>query len=120
MLTPELACTDVLRANETDAPQGLQDGLAKSNRLQDMTRKHMKAGLAGDTILAHIREEMRQQDLDGLIYSHPIGDYGQLAVSLTIHLSFSNFCTDSIMLGLLQDTPQGEATTNLLALRAFL
>lgn len=36
----------------------------------------MEVGKAGDSILAEIRREMKEESLEGLIYSHPIGDYG--------------------------------------------
>ena len=64
---------------EADVPQGLRDGLKKGNRLQDMTRAHMKPGMTGDEILAAIRAQMEDEGIEGKIYCHPIGDWGHSA-----------------------------------------
>lgn len=39
----------------------------------------MKPGKTGDEILAESRATMAKEGLSGLIYSHPIGDYGHSA-----------------------------------------
>ncbi len=66
----------VLRAGELEAPAGLRQCLANSNRLQDMLLRHMQPGLTGNAILANTLGEMRDAGIDGTVYTHPIGDHG--------------------------------------------
>ncbi|EGX96245.1 Xaa-Pro aminopeptidase family enzyme [Cordyceps militaris CM01] len=69
----------VLRPGQTshdDVPRGFREGLGKGNRLQDMTRRHMRPGRTGNEILAAIRHEMADEGLEGKIYCHAIGDWG--------------------------------------------
>nr|XP_031857323.1 uncharacterized protein CI109_007271 [Kwoniella shandongensis]KAA5524395.1 hypothetical protein CI109_007271 [Kwoniella shandongensis] len=69
----------ILRSNETKVPAGLVQGLHDANRLQDFTRKRMVPGLTGDEVFEAVIEDMKDAGLKGLIYSHPIGDYGHSA-----------------------------------------
>src|SRR2546430_16761470 len=41
----------VLLAGETEAPQGLKDGLKAANRLQDLTMQHARPGGTGNQAL---------------------------------------------------------------------
>jgi Xaa-Pro aminopeptidase len=66
----------VLREGETEAPPGLRACLATSNRLQDILLEEMEPGLSGNEILASALERMRNEGIDGTIYTHPIGDHG--------------------------------------------
>ena len=66
----------VLREGETEAPAGLQQCLANSNRLQDILLSHMEPGLTGDEVLANTLAQMRSEGIDGTVYTHPIGDNG--------------------------------------------
>lgn len=66
----------VLKDGETEAPAGLRECLANSNRLQDILLEHMESGLSGNTILANALAQMRSEGIDGTIYTHPIGDHG--------------------------------------------
>jgi len=66
----------VLRPGETEAPAGLRACLAASNRLQDILLSHMEPGLTGNEILANTLAQMRQEGIDGTVYTHPIGDHG--------------------------------------------
>ncbi|KAM3539336.1 hypothetical protein ARSEF1564_007756 [Beauveria bassiana] len=61
--------------DDDDVPQGFRDGLLKGNRLQDMTREHMRPGRTGNEILAAIRRQMKHEGIEGKIYCHPIGDW---------------------------------------------
>ncbi|OAA53631.1 Peptidase M24, structural domain protein [Niveomyces insectorum RCEF 264] len=65
-------------------PQGFRDGLARGNRLQDLTRHTMaqSLGRSGNAILRDIRAAMAHGNLPGKIYSHPIGDWGHSAGTL--------------------------------------
>ncbi len=71
----------VPRPGESDAPAGLRDALAAGNRLQDILASEMKAGTAGNTILAAALTKARAAGLDARIYSHPIGVHGHAAGS---------------------------------------
>jgi hypothetical protein len=66
----------VLLEGETDAPEGLQKALANANRLQDILLEETKVGRSGNEILAAVLNVMRIEDLDGTMYTHPIGDHG--------------------------------------------
>ncbi|PMB66342.1 hypothetical protein BM221_007329 [Beauveria bassiana] len=68
--------------DDDDVPQGFRDGLLKGNRLQDMTREHMRPGRTGNEILAAIRRQMKHEGIEGKIYCHPIGDWGHSAGTL--------------------------------------
>ena len=66
----------VLRDGETDAPAGVKQCLANSNRLQDILLEHMEPGLTGNEVLANTLAQMRAEGIDGTVYTHPIGDHG--------------------------------------------
>lgn len=66
----------VLREGETDAPEGLKQALANSNRLQDILFEEVRAARSGNQILRATLERMRAEGLDGTMYSHPIGVNG--------------------------------------------
>lgn len=66
----------VLRPGETEAPEGLQQCLADSNRMQDIHLEEMDPGRTGNEILAAILARMEAEGIDGTVYTHPIGDHG--------------------------------------------
>jgi Xaa-Pro aminopeptidase len=66
----------VLKPGEVDAPLGLRRALEVSNRLQDMVMARMKPGRTGNEVLTDALAAMRQADIDGTVYTHPIGDHG--------------------------------------------
>lgn len=66
----------VLRPGETEAPAGLRQGLANSNRLQDILTRSFAVGRSGNAVLARARAEAIAAGLDPSIYSHPIGLHG--------------------------------------------
>ena len=66
----------VLRSGESEPPQGLLAALANANRLQDLLLAEMRPGRTGNEILSTALREMRAQQIDGTIYTHPIGDHG--------------------------------------------
>ncbi|MFN4039042.1 MAG: M24 family metallopeptidase [Erythrobacter sp.] len=66
----------VLKQGETAAPEGLQRGLANSNRVQDLMRGHFAVGRSGNEVLALARRDAIAEGLDPSIYSHPIGTHG--------------------------------------------
>lgn len=81
----------VLRRNgaeaETDAPDGLKEGLRKSNRMQDIVLENMRPGLTGNTVLRRSLHQMELEGIEGQIYCHPIGDWGHDAGSV---MGFTN------------------------------
>lgn len=66
----------VLKPGETDAPEGLQRGLANTNAVTDILRRHFRTGLTGNEVLAAARKEAISKGFDPSIYSHPIGFHG--------------------------------------------
>jgi hypothetical protein len=66
----------VLREGETDAPAGLYAALRNSNRLQDLLLQEMRSGRTGDEALRATLARMREEKIDGSVYTHPIGDHG--------------------------------------------
>ena len=66
----------VLKPNESKAPEGLRQGLANSNRVQDMLTRHFAVGRSGNAVLALARREAVAAGLDPSIYTHPIGLHG--------------------------------------------
>jgi Xaa-Pro aminopeptidase len=69
----------VLLPGETDAPQGLKDGLKAGNRLQDLTLLHARLGATGNQALAGALAQAKQEGLTPSIYCHPIGYHGHAA-----------------------------------------
>ncbi len=66
----------VLREGETAPPAGLTAALGRSNRLQDILLAEMEPGRTGDEVLASALARMREEGINGSIYTHPIGDHG--------------------------------------------
>jgi Xaa-Pro aminopeptidase len=66
----------VLKPGEAEAPAGLRQGLANSNRLQDILLRQFAVGRSGNEALARARAEALAAGLDPSIYSHPIGLHG--------------------------------------------
>ena len=66
----------VLRDGEMTPPAGLRTALRQGNLLQDIVMQEVRPGRTGNEILASSREKMRAADIDGTIYSHPIGMNG--------------------------------------------
>ena len=66
----------VLQDREREVPAGLRQCLMNSNRLQDILLAEMEPGLTGNQILENALAEMGRQEIDGTLYTHPIGDHG--------------------------------------------
>lgn len=69
----------VLRAGETDAPDGLKAGLRAANRLQDLTMMHARVGSTGNQALAEALAQARSEGMTPSIYCHAIGYHGHAA-----------------------------------------
>lgn len=74
----------VLHPGDSDdqIPEGLQEGLRKGNRAQDIVVSNMKIGKTGNEILKASLAQMQREGLDGRVYCHPIGDWGHSAGTL--------------------------------------
>lgn len=66
----------VLRTGESDAPAGLYAAFKNSNRLQDLLLEEMTPGRTGNEVLRATLGRMRQEGINGSVYTHPIGDHG--------------------------------------------
>ena len=69
----------VLLPGETDAPEGLKEGLRRANRLQDLTMMNGPAGTTGNEALAGALAQAATEGLQATIYCHPIGYHGHAA-----------------------------------------
>jgi len=69
----------VLNEGETDAPDGLRAAFANGMRLQDILLEETKVGLSGNEVLYNTLQVMRDEGLNGTMYTHPIGDHGHAA-----------------------------------------
>jgi len=69
----------VLRPGETDVPAGIKAAMTHTDRLQDLLLERMHPGRTGNEVLADALHAMREEKIDGSIYTHPIGDHGHAA-----------------------------------------
>jgi hypothetical protein len=73
--------------NESDIPPGLVDGLRTANRIQDIVKSNMKAGLSGNEILRKYKiQQMRVSEGAFIAILLAIGAT-QLALSLVLPYS---------------------------------
>jgi Xaa-Pro aminopeptidase len=66
----------ILKKGERDAPQGLKDALKNTNRLQDALFAVARAGMTGPEVYAATMAVMKEQNIQAMIYSHPLGTHG--------------------------------------------
>jgi Xaa-Pro dipeptidase len=66
----------VLKPGESDAPAGLKAALASTNKLQDALFRFARAGMTGSEVYDLTMAEMKRQNIEAMIYSHPIGAHG--------------------------------------------
>lgn len=69
----------VLRPGETDTPQALKDAFRQGNRLQDILVSRFAPGKTGNEVLAEALAQAKKEDINGSIYTHPIGFHGHAA-----------------------------------------
>jgi hypothetical protein len=69
----------VLKSDESDAPEGLKAGLADGNRLQDIHMEAMQVGRTGNQVLEFALEQAKEEGINPMIYTHPIGYHGHAA-----------------------------------------
>jgi Xaa-Pro dipeptidase len=66
----------ILKDGERDAPQGLKNALKNTNALQDAITHFARAGHTGAQVYEAAMAEMKRQNIEAMIYSHPIGTHG--------------------------------------------
>jgi hypothetical protein len=66
----------VLMPGESDAPDGLKSALALGNQLQDIVMEELETGRSGNQVLVEALSRMRSADINGTVYSHPVGEHG--------------------------------------------
>lgn len=69
----------VLKDDEIEVPDFLQEAFKKGNRVQDILTSNMNAGKTGNYILAAALSEGKDEGLRPSIYTHPLGKYGHSA-----------------------------------------
>lgn len=76
LITDHQELAYVLRPGETEAPAGLREGLAQSNRLQDIFTESWQYGQSGNEILKTALQRARDEGLHKpKIYSHSLGHF---------------------------------------------
>ena len=66
----------VLREGEKDAPEGLKNALANTNKLQDALFTHIKPGAKGYEVYDATMADMKKMGIEAMIYSHSVGTQG--------------------------------------------
>ena len=69
----------VLRPGETEVPKTIRDAFAKANRLQDILTSQFKLGKTGNQILADALAQAKKENIEAVIYTHPLGFHGHAA-----------------------------------------
>ncbi len=74
LITDHQELAYILRPDETEAPAGLREGMAESNRLQDIFTSAWSLGSSGNEILANALARAHESGIRGpKIYSHSLG-----------------------------------------------
>ena len=66
----------VCKLDETDAPKGLKDLYKKGIRFQEIILEEMIPGRSGNEILKKVLERGSAEDLQPVMYSHPVNYFG--------------------------------------------
>jgi Xaa-Pro dipeptidase len=66
----------ILRDGERDVPAGLKNALKNTNALQDAIFKAARVGMTGAEVYEAAMAEMKRQNIEAMIYSHPLGTQG--------------------------------------------
>jgi len=69
----------VLGPDEKEAPTYLNNGLKTANRLQDILTQQFKENKTGNKILSDALAQSKQENIKGVIYTHPLGFHGHAA-----------------------------------------
>ncbi len=66
----------VLKPGENEAPSYLKEAFKKGNRVQDILTSNFEEGRSGNEILKATLDQCKEENLKGVIYTHPIGYHG--------------------------------------------
>lgn len=66
----------ILKAGEREVPAGIKAALRNTNALQDAIFTVARPGMTGGEVYASAMAEMKRQNIEAMIYSHPIGNHG--------------------------------------------
>jgi Xaa-Pro aminopeptidase len=66
----------ILPKGEKDVPAGMKKALKNTNALQDAIFRVARAGMTGAEVYQSAMDEMKRQNIEAMIYSHPIGTHG--------------------------------------------
>ena len=81
----------ILKKDERDAPQGLKEALKNTNRLQDTLFSIARVGMTGPEVYAATMAEIKKQNIQALVYSHPLGTHGHgLGAHIDAHRPSAN------------------------------
>ncbi|QOR36109.1 M24 family metallopeptidase [Clostridium sp. 'deep sea'] len=66
----------ILKDSESKPPLGLLKGMQLANQLQNIHMSCFKEGKTGNEILADIHNQMMKNNINGKVWTHPIGYHG--------------------------------------------
>jgi Xaa-Pro dipeptidase len=66
----------ILKKGERDVPAGMKTALKNTNALQDAIFKFARVGMTGAEVYDQTMAEMKRQNIEAMIYSHPLGFHG--------------------------------------------
>lgn len=69
----------VLKQGEEQVPSFLKDAFKKGRRVQDILTSNFQSGRSGNEILKATLDQCNEEQLKGVIYTHPIGYHGHAA-----------------------------------------
>lgn len=69
----------VLKPDEKEIPEFLKSAFVQGNKLQDCLTQNFKLGKSGNDILAAALAQAKTENINGTIYTHPIGNHGHAA-----------------------------------------
>ncbi len=69
----------VLKSGENDVPEFLKIAMKQGNRLQECLTENFKIGKTGNEILEAALSQSKKENINGTIYTHPIGNHGHAA-----------------------------------------
>ena len=69
----------ILKPGETEVPKSIRDAFTKANRLQDILTSQFKQGKTGNSILADALAQAKKENIEAVIYTHPLGFHGHAA-----------------------------------------
>lgn len=69
----------ILKPGETDIPPAIKIAFTKANRLQDILTTQFKLGKTGNQILADALAQAKKENIEAVIYTHPLGFHGHAA-----------------------------------------